>query len=260
MTYRKEQITMKKKSIAVLVLALLVMSFCGAVQAMQYPELGVCTGENVRIRASAGTKGKVIDRADAGTQFIILGETRANGKKWYRIDLPKKKGSAYIAAEFVNGYYNGGKHPVGREFAEIRLNLGITPEKTRLLLGRPSEESRELVLNKPVWKMTYPGCDLIYDEGYLMYVHIQKRGYEVAGCQVGDKANKLVVFGMPEDEVPDLRDEKYDNWDAEEDGPIGPEGWTYESASGEEIFFGFGYTDDEVKIESITWHCPIGEG
>ena len=241
-----------KKIIAVLWL----MVICGTAQAMNFPELGVCTGDNVRIRASAGTKGKVIDRADAGTQFIILGETRANGKKWYRIDLPKKKGSAYIAAEFVAGWYSEGKIPVGRDFAEVRLNFGITPEKTRLLLGKPIEERGQDEFNY----LTYRGCDVHFTEQHLSGVHVHKKGYEIAGCQVGDNAMKLVVFGMPDDELPDLTDEKYKNWDAEEDGPIGPEGWTYESASGEAIFFGFEYTGEEVRIETITWSCPRGEG
>lgn len=218
---------------------LLVMVLCGAAQAMNFPELGVCTGENVRIRASAGTKGKVIDRADVGTQFIILGETRANGKKWYKIDLPKKKGSAYIAAEFVNGWYNDGKNPVGRDFAEIRLNFGITPEKTRLLLGRPVEERAQDEFEY----LTYRGCDVHFEEQHLSYVHVHKRGYEIAGCQVGDNAVKLVEFGMPESDV----EEK--------------EGWMYESASGEEIFFQFGPgKNGDTIIESITWSCPSGEG
>ncbi|MBQ7215982.1 MAG: SH3 domain-containing protein [Synergistaceae bacterium] len=216
-----------------------ILAVFGTAQAMNFPELGVCIGENVRIRASAGTTGKVIDRADAGTQFIILGETRANGKKWYRIDLPKKKGSAYIAAEFVNGWYNEGKTPVGREFAEVRLKFGITSEKTRLLLGRPIEQKAQDEFEY----LTYQGCDVHFEEQHLSYVHVRKRGYEIAGCQVGDNAVKLAVFGMPESD------------------PEEKEGWMYESASGEEIFFQFGPgKNGDTIIESITWSCPGGEG
>ena len=232
------------------------MVLCASAWAMNFPELGVCVGDNVRLRDSPNTKSRVIGRADAGTRFVILSETRSGGKKWYRIDHPTKKGSAYIAAEFVNGWYNEGKIPVGKDFADIRLNFGMTPEKTKLLLGKPTEENAQDEFEY----LTYRGCDVHFEEQYLSYVHVHKRGYEIAGCQVGDNASKLVVFGMPENELPDLTDEKYKNWDAEEDGPIGPEGWTYESASGEAIFFGFEYTGEEVRIETITWSCPRGEG
>ena len=224
-----------KKVIALVWLLVL----CGAAQAMQYPELGVCIGDNVRLRESAGTKGKVIGRADSGTQFIILGEVRANGRKWYRIDHPTKKGSAYIAGEYVQGYYNAGRTPVGEDFAKVRLTFGITPTKTRALLGKPSDIQAE----DEFMRYTYSGCDVHYEADCLNYVHVHKRGYEIAGCKVGDNAMKLVVFGMP-DSAPEEK-----------------EGWTFESASGEEIFFQFGAgKNGDTIIESMTWTCPNGEG
>ena len=224
-----------KKIFALLALLLL----CGTAHAMQYPELGVCHGDNVRLRESPNTKSRVIGRADAGTRFIILEETRSGGKKWYKIDHPTKKGSAYIAAEFVNGYYNAGKIPVGEDFAKIRLTFGMTPEKTKLLLGRPAEERGQ----DESEYLTYSWCDVHFEEGYLSYVHVHKKGREIAGCQLGDNPIKLVVFGMPDTD------------------PEEKEGWTYESASGEQIFFQFGPGKrGETIIESITWSCPSGEG
>ena len=221
-----------KKLLAVLC----VMVFCGSASAMEFPELGVCQGDNVRLRERPGTQGRVIGRADMGTRFVILGETKAGGKTWYKIDNPTKAGNAYIAAEYVNGWYSLGKIATGKDFAEVRLTFGITPEKTRLLLGKPKDERAEDEFND----LTYAGCDLSYEEGYLNYVHVHKRGYAMAGIQVGDKAEKLERLGLPDEYG---------------------EGYTYRSASGEEIFFQFGPgRNGETIIESMTWSTPQAVG
>ena len=237
---------------------LLVLVFAGTAQALQYPELGVCTGDSVRLRDSPGTKSKIVGKINAGRQFIIIGETEYKGQTWYMVDHPTKKGSAYILAKYVNGFYfkNDGFIPVGPIFSEVRLRLGISPEKARIFFGRPSETKKV----DEFTELKYPGCDLQYEFGNLTYAHVTKKGYPVAGVEVGDSAKKLLVFGMPEDHIVDLTAEEAKNWDAEEDGPIGYEGWSFESSTGESLFFEFDYSGGEMTIDSITWSSPRGEG
>ena len=223
-----------RKIIVVLWLAAL----CGSSWAMQYPELGVCTGDNVRLREDPGTEGKVIGRADVGTQFIVLDEVYIDGQKWYEIDLPTKEGTAFIIARYVNGWYNNGDIPVGEVCAEVRLKFGITPEKTRALFGKPESAQGQ----DEFTRYKYPGLDIHFESGTLSYVEIRRRGYPLHGFEVGDDAGKLTSLGMPDD-------------------AIDAEGWTYESATGEQIFFSFGGgRNGETIIESITWSRPIGEG
>ena len=235
-----------------------VLLFCGTARGMELPNLGVCHGDNVRLRESPGTKGKVIGRADSGTQFIILGEAKSGGQKWYKIDHPAKKGSAYILAKYVNGWYNAGDIALGEVFAEVRLKFGITPDKTRALLGRPDNVQAE----DEFMRFAYPGLDIDFEEETLSYVHIYKRGFTIGGIEFGDDARKLTRLGMPKDEVVNLRAKEYENWDYEKDGQIGAEGWSYMNDTGEQIFFGFKYDLEkkEVTIGSITWSRPIGEG
>lgn len=245
---------MMRKVIAVMC----VLVLCGTAQAMQYPELGVCTGDNVRLREDPGTSGRVIGRADAGTQFIVLGEMYVDGQKWYEIDHPTKEGTAYIISRYVNGWYNNGDIPLGEVCAEVRLKFGITPEKTRALFGKPESVQGE----DEFTRYKYPGLDVHFESGTLSYVEIRRKGLPIHGIEYGDDARKLISLGMPEDEVADISSKDYENWDFDEDGPLGAEGWTYKNDAGEEMFFQFEYDlkKKAVTIGTITWSRPIGEG
>ena len=248
-----------KKVIALLWL----MALCGSACAMQYPELGVCTGDKVRLREDPGTEGQVIGRADVGTQFIVLGEVYVDGQKWYEIDHPTKEGSAYIIARYVNGWYNNGEYPVGEVCAGVRLTFCINPQKTRELLGRPTKTARE----DSDEILEYPGLKLWYNEGSLSRAEISGKGYAVGGIQVGDKVGKLMNLEMSEDarsilediihDLHDIASEEHDDDEAVD----GPEGWSMTSASGEEIFFQFG-TDSkgEFIVDWMSWYRPLGEG
>ena len=215
----------------------------------EYPELGVCTGDNVRLREDPGTHGKVIGRADSGTQFVIIDEAYADGQKWYEIAHPFKAGNAFISARFVNyGWYHGnnGVIPTGKDFVNVRLAFGIYQEKARTLFGEGRKDE--------FGHLVYPGLTLRYDDDdavpTIHQAEITERGYEVAGVQVGDSIRKLLQLGMPESYITDL-----------EEGEGGPEGWTYESASGESIFFQFGgNSKGEFIVDMIIWSRPLGEG
>ena len=246
-----------------LIVALLLMILSGCAFGAEYPELGVCTGDNVRLREDPGTDGKIIGRADTGTRFVILGEIYVDGQKWYEIDLPKEKGTAYIIARYANcGWYYGnyGKViPTGKDFVEVRLTFGIYQEKARALFGEGRKDE--------FGNLVYSGFTLRYDDDpvpTIQQVQINKRGYAVAGVQVGDSIKKLLQLGMPEDYVKDFlkAEEEVKNNTNEDEAIDGPEGWTFKNEdTAEEIFFEFGLNDKEEPIvDMILWTCPNAVG
>ena len=229
---------MKRAVIALVIL----LALCGASLGMSFPEIGVCNGDGVRLRAKPGTKGKVIGRVDAGTQFVVLGESLSGGQKWYRIDHPTQEGTAYISAQYVNGYYNAGELAAGETLAGVRLTLGITPEKTRVLLGKP--------LKSESGYMEYDGCNLWYEDGYLRRAEVYKRGYRLGDFQVGDSLRKLMPLGLDEGYTKNPEGDDYEMLDV-------LEGWTYSNETNEEIFFQF---DGKGHIGFMSWYRPVGEG
>ncbi len=245
-----------------LIVILWFMLLCSAAFGAEYPELGVCTGDNVRLREDPGTDGKIIGRADAGTRFVILGEAYVEGQKWYEIDNPKGEGHAFIIARYVNyGWYHGnnGVIPTGKNFVDVRLTFGIYQEKARALFGEGKKDE--------FGNLVYSGLTLRYDDEAIPTIHqaeITKRGYAIAGVQVGDNMRKLLQLGMPESYMNDFTEtqkEAAENKNTDE-AIDGPEGWTYRNeGTGEEIFFQFGINDKgEPIVDMIVWSCPVGEG
>ena len=248
-----------KKAIAVLWL----MVLCGSAWGASYPELGACTGTNVRLREDPGTDGRIIGKVeDRRHVFVLLGEEWVDGQKWYEIEHPTQKGTAYISARYVNDgwYYN---KPTGRDFVKIRQTFGIFPEKAQALFGRAKRDN--------FGHLNYNGLILRYDdEDMLHQVQIEKRGYALAGIQVGDNLARLYDLDMSEDARSVLEDVIHDFNDIaagehndDDDEPVdGPEGWTYINPdTSEEIFFEFGTNSKgETIINMMTWTSPQGEG
>ncbi|MBQ7665632.1 MAG: SH3 domain-containing protein [Synergistaceae bacterium] len=245
-----------------LIVVLWLMILSGCAFGVEYPELGVCIGDNVRLREDPGTDGKIIGRADTGTQFVILGEAYVDGQKWYEIDHPTKKGSAYIVAKYANyGWLHGnnGVIPTGKDFIDVRLTFGIYPDKARALFGNVKKDE--------FGNLEYPGLTLRYDdeeEGTIHQVQLTKGGIPIAGIQTGDSMKKLLQLGMPEDYLKDFLNaiEEAKNNTNEDEAVDGPEGWTYRNeATEEEIFFQFSINDKgEPIVDMIIWTRPVAAG
>ena len=230
-----------RKILAVLML----LMFCGAACADEFPKLGRCLGDSVRLREKPGTKGKIIGRADIGTQLVILGEGKSAGEKWYRVDHPYQKGSAWIHSRYVNIAY-------GNEsaFLDVRQTFGIYPDKTRALFGAPERvvEDKFSSTDRDAFYYDYPGFRVWFDleNQNLMYVFVEQRGPAIYGVRVGDMALKLIELGMPESK---LNLSRYDDGDSEY------ETWNYELSNGEKISFGISLNDkDEAVIDSVNWY------
>ena len=226
---------------------LCVLIFCTTAYAAKYPAMGVCNADRVRLRASPGTKGKFLGFVEPDkNRFVLLGEARADGMKWYKIDHPTKKGTAYIAADYVEVM------PVGSEFAEVRLTCGNYPEKTIAIFGKPSYSSEKFVSYSDSYSFWY-------DKNGLYQASIQKdKKKAIAGIHVGDKAEKLSPLGIPVDAL--------EVWAGVEfDFPYGD--YVYKDKdSDEQIVFVFVGRDSKAGryaknavINSMMWSRPHNE-
>ena len=234
---------------------------CGTAWGAVYPELGACTGTNVRLREDPGTDGRIVGKVeDRRHVFVLLGEAWVDGQKWYEIELPTQEGTAYISARYVNygWYYN---KPTGKEFVKVRQTFGIFPEKAEALFGKAKRDK--------FGNLNYDGLILRYDdEDMLHQVQIEKRGYALAGIRVGDPLTKLYDLDMSEDARGILEDVLHDFDDVitsehDDDEPVdGPEGWGYTNPdTGESIFFQFGTNSKgEAVVDMMIWTSPEGEG
>ena len=223
-----------RKMLAVLV----VLCCCGSAFAANFPEIGICTGERVRLRASPGMKGKFLGFVEPDrNRFVILGEVHADGLKWYKLDHPTARDTAYIAGQYVKIL------PVSEAFAEVRLTFGISPEKTRAICGAPTSEGSEFLDYSERYY-------LWYDKNGLRMADIHENGRkEIAGIRLGDDAEKLSALGMPASELTVSAGEEY---------PLPYGCWVYmDKASGEQIVFHFiGRTAKDAVIDSMTWSRP----
>jgi len=209
----------------------------------RFPDLAMCRGNKVRLRENPDTNSKIIGQLNENTTFILLDAKEVNGEKWYLIDHPSKKGSAWIFGKYVEKYYKfkDCDYTPAHEIAmQLRLDYGITPEKTRALLGKPLKTLKDAHGN-------FAG--LKYKDYDLYYEHYDDSGYNIKQIQVGygddegkakgnfgpikigdDKTKLFKIFGN------NIRDEEnFVNVDL---------------PSGEVMYFNF---DENNKISSMNW-------
>ena len=193
--------------------------------AANYPEVGVCRGTNIRLKQFPGPKGKVAGVLNSGRHIVILGESTVDGQVWYKVDHPMKKGNVWIPASYVFRLYQNAD--IEEAFAEVRMTFGMTPDKTRILMGSP--------VNAEAGYLEYEGCKLWYDrERNLERAEISASGYSVGEIEVGSKKETLKSLGMSGDSG---------------------DSWTLKSRTGEEIEFKF----DGEKVSHIIWNRPKKE-
>lgn len=248
---------MKKFAVILMVLVL-----CGSAFAETYPELGICTGENVRLRESPSTKGKIVGAVEPNRKvLLLLGEKRAGGRKWYEVEHPTEEGTAWIAADYVKyGFYDG--KSAGRDFVKVRSMFGIYPEKARAILGAGKENNYGGIL-----QIEYPDVTLVYDGNgkgafadILSSVHIKSRKFSLCGIRINDRAEKLLKLGMPESVLDEIESE----WgkpaaprDPDDETPDSILSWNFESKSTDEyIYFQFAWDEENRKgiIDTIAWY------
>ena len=200
----------------------MVMMLCAPAWGIDYPAIGTCNGENIRLREFPGPKGRTAGYVNTGMDVVVLGETTVADQQWYKVDHPARKGNVWVPAQYI--LFTGGR--IEEIFVRVRLMLGINQEKTRTLLGSPLDRERN--------RFEYPGIKLWYDAGGLQKAELSVNGYPFGDVNVGDSPDKLIALGMPK------------GWEK------GRENWTLIGASGEEMVFTFG----ENGVASMVWERP----
>ena len=228
-----------------ILVVLCVVIFCGTAYAAKYPEMGICTGAKVRLRESPSSKGKIIGLVKPDrNRFVVLGEVRSGGQKWYKIDHPTKKGTAYVAADYVE------ITPVGNVFAEVRLTFGVYPEKTRAIFGRPSWKIQQGWNGSQALEIKDSYAFNYNEDGIWSAVIFYYGEKAIAGIRTGDKPEKLLALGMPASEL----DMEY----GEEDDDLLEGSWEMTNEdTGEKITFMFsGKSKEDSKIDYLEFHRP----
>ena len=216
-----------------------ILIFCGTAYAEKFPDLGECTGNSVRLREEPDTESEIIGQVNKGDSFILLDVKKADGEKWYLIDHPTKKGSAWIFGKYVRKYYglkDSDYTPAHVICMQVILDYGITPEKARTLHGKPLEVLHDIYGNFRGLK--YDGFELSYNEekGYLSDVTV---GFEDDGSRTGNFGE--IKIG---DDIKKLREIFGKNLRVE-DGFCASE-----APSGEIMYFNI---DGNNKISSMQW-------
>ena len=222
-----------------------VVLFCGTAYAAKYPEMGICTGEKVRLRESPSSKGKIIGLVQPDrNRFVVLDEVRSGGQKWYKIDHPTKAGTAYVAAEYVE------ITPVGNVFAEVRLTFGVYPEKTRAIFERPSWKIQQGWDGSQALEIKDNYAFNYNEDGIWSAVVFYNGEKAIAGICTGDKPEKLLALGMPASEL----DMEY----GEEDDDLLEGSWEMTNEdTGEKITFMFsGKSKEDSKIDYLEFYRP----
>ncbi|MBR6900853.1 MAG: SH3 domain-containing protein, partial [Synergistaceae bacterium] len=172
------------------------------------------------------TDSKILGKVNEGNMLVLLGEIKASGSKWYKIEHPTKKGIAWIFGKYIDTSrsYNTDTEAY-RTLVQIIKDCGVTPEKARAILGKPKRTKKQKFFFDPAQQyfheevLEYSGFTLQYIEGRLRHVDA-KNNFSFGDIEIGDTtARVLEVLGEP-------------------DGK-GNEGWSYEATPRDVLLFEF---------------------
>lgn len=230
---------MERQSLAALLACLAVALLAAPAAAEDYPTLGWCTGNAVRLRdePSTGKDSKIIGKVNDVDLLIVLGETSVDGDTWYEVERPKQKGTAWIFGKYVatdEGDAVG--TPAYNMAVRIRMTFGQTPEKAKALLGKPRKETKGKFWFEPGAQnltraiLEYPDFKLEYVQDQLRHVNVSGGMTPFGDIRIGDRMERVRdVLGPPSEE--------------------GNEGWSYEVSPVERILF----EERGGKVHMMTW-------
>ena len=211
----------------------------GAARGEDYPTLGLCTGNGVRLRSEPSTKdvSNITGRVNDFDQLILLGETSVDGETWYRVEHPTRRGAAWIFGKYVEPYRGDAAGTPAHDMAiQVRMAFGLTPEKARALLGKPKKETKRKFHFDPANAdyleviLEYPAFRLRYLQGRLRHVEVSGGKASFGEIRVGDRMEKVrEALGVPSSE--------------------GNEGWSYEVTPIEELLF----EERDGRVFRMTW-------
>lgn len=232
---------MKRSFFAALLACLAVALFipARAPAAEDYPTLGRCTGNSVRLRdePSTGKDSKIIGKVNDYDLLIVLGKTSEKGETWYEVDHPRQRGAAWIFGKYVETDKGDAVGTPAYDMAvRIRMTFGLTTEKAKLLLGKPRKESKSKFWFEPAGQnltraiLEYPDFKLEYVQDELHRVEVSGGMTPFGDIRVGDGMERVRdVLGPPQEE--------------------GDEGLSYEVSPIERLLF----EERGGKVYRMTW-------
>ena len=196
----------------------------------EFPTLGRCNGNGVRLRADTDTKSTILGKLDDGDIVVVLDETLAHGDTWYEVDHPTKNGKAWVFGKYLEAVYEESyqANPKHQLIMNVYLTFGMTPEKAIALSGKPKDLDRERIgadkLERVI--MNFGNYSLEYLDGTLTGVEVKKGNKRFGNIKIGDSTDKLLdELGEPTDKEEDF--------------------WSYQES--EMVYFTFGLKNGKVS-------------
>ena len=173
-----------RKILAVVVI-LAVCSVCEAEGGfVDFPTVGMCTGDYVRYRAKPNTNAEIRGRMYTGEKVIVDGMTSVNGETWYEILPPNAQDSAFISGKYMTPYYDEDmqKSPAGRLIVEV---LQTYAPREDYDYYNEYDDSPEVKRK--------------YRDGWLARVEAWNPGSYFGEIEIGDRVSKLnQILGEPD--------------------------------------------------------------
>lgn len=181
---------------------------------VEYPTLGECTGDSVRIRSETNTKSKILGALNEYDKIIVLDKVKSGKDVWYEVDNPAGDEKAYVFGKYLAPAYRQEFQQSGaaKILTDIRLTYGSTPEKMSIL----SSKTKKLTHKKsetgfPITIADWGDYRAFYFDsceerpGYLKSLEIKSGRKSFGNIYIGDSVNKLrEELGEPENENENL--------------------------------------------------------
>lgn len=180
---------------------------------VEYPTLGECTADSVRIRTSPSTNAKIIGKLNEYDKIIILDKIKSGKDVWYEVDNPASNEEAYVFGKYLAPAYRQEfqQSQAAKILTDIRLTYGTTPEKMLLLLGHSPKIKRWDNDGIRFLTADYGDYRALYYEGSeeipsrLKSLEVKNGGKSFGKLHIGDSINKLrKELGDPENENENL--------------------------------------------------------
>jgi len=181
---------------------------------VEYPTLGECTGENVRIRSEANTNSKILGKLNEYDKIIVLDKVKSGKDVWYEIDNPAGDERAYVFGKYILPAYRQEfqQSQAAKILTDIRLTYGSTPEKMLALSSKkPKLTHRKSETDFPVTIADWGDYRAFYFDGseeipgYLKSLEIKRGRKSFGNIYIGDSVSKLrKELGEPENKSENL--------------------------------------------------------
>lgn len=172
---------------------------------VNFPTLGRCTGNSVRLREDPNTDSEILGKLNVNDSVVVLDKFITDGETWFEVDHPTEPGSAFVFGKYIDAIYdeNHQGSPLHKLIMNLYLTFGMTPEKAVKLAGiKPKTRDDETIGSGEFERvrMKFENFSLEYVDNFLTAVRVNKGKKSFNGIKIGDSAEKVInSFGQPKD-------------------------------------------------------------